>query len=77
MLPCPVEDFDVFELDTDASPQVQRLSGVVFVTPLDGAIGMGPTERRHTQTPDEKKTKSTNLGSIGERDRKRREVVKF
>ena len=44
LLPGTVEDFDVFQLDADASPQVHGLRGVVFVTPLDGAIGMGSTE---------------------------------
>lgn len=44
-LPVPVEDFDVFELDTDARSQGHRVCGIVFAPALDGAIGVSPEGR--------------------------------
>ena len=37
-----VENLDVFQLYTNAGPELDRICGVVFVASLDGAIGMSP-----------------------------------
>lgn len=44
-LPVPVEDFDVFELDTNACSQGHRVCSIVFTPTFDGAIGMSPGGR--------------------------------
>lgn len=41
-LPVPVEDLNVFELDTDARSQGHRVCGIVFAPTLDGAVGVSP-----------------------------------
>lgn len=40
MLPGSVEDFNILELHTNAFPQVHHFSGIVFIPPLNGAIGV-------------------------------------
>lgn len=44
-LPVPVEDFDVFELDTDARPQGHRVCSIVFTPTFDGTVGVSPGGR--------------------------------
>lgn len=42
LLPAPVENLDVFQLYTNASPELHSICCVVFATSLNGAIGMSP-----------------------------------
>lgn len=47
LLPGPVENLDVFQLHTNAGPELHRIRSVVFVASLDGAVSMSP-ERKTT-----------------------------
>ena len=42
LLPGPVEHLDVFQLHTDASPELQCICSIVFAASLNGAVGMSP-----------------------------------
>lgn len=46
LLSCTVEDFNVFELYTNACSQIHHVCDVVLVSSLDGAIGMCPIANR-------------------------------
>lgn len=37
-----IEDFNIFELYTDACPELHSICSVVFAASLNGAISMGP-----------------------------------
>lgn len=41
-----IEDFNIFELYTDACPELHSICGVVFAASLNGAISMGPKKNR-------------------------------
>lgn len=46
LLPGPVEHLDVFQLYTNASPELHSICSVVFVASLNGAIGMRPEQTK-------------------------------
>lgn len=45
LLPGPVENLDVFQLHTDAGPELHCICSIVFAASLNGAIGMSSKER--------------------------------
>lgn len=45
LLPGPVEDLDVFQLYTNACPELHGICSVVFAASLDGAIGVSSAQK--------------------------------
>lgn len=46
LLSGPVENLDILQLHSNASPELHGISGIVFASSLDGAVGMGSKKRR-------------------------------
>lgn len=46
LLPGPVENFDVFQLYTNACPELHSICSIVFAASFNGAIGMSPKQRQ-------------------------------
>lgn len=44
LLPGPVENLDVFQLHTNAGPELHSICSIVFAASFNGAIGMSSTE---------------------------------
>lgn len=61
LLPCPVENLDVFQLNTNACPELHSISSVVFVASLDGAICMGSKQQTKTLRVSEQHNTIMNL----------------
>lgn len=49
LLPGPVENLDVFQLHTDAGPELHSICSIVFAASLNGAIGMSSKDRGQCQ----------------------------
>ncbi len=45
LLPCPVEDLDVFQLYTNAGPELHSICSVVFAASFNGAICVSPKQQ--------------------------------
>lgn len=45
LLPGPVENLYVFQLYTNASPELHSIRSVVFAASLDGAVSMSPEQK--------------------------------
>ena len=45
LLPGPVENLDVFQLHTNASPELHSICSIVLVASLNRAIGMSPKQK--------------------------------
>lgn len=44
-----IENFNIFELYTNACPELHSICSVVFVASLNGAISMGPKKQEQEQ----------------------------
>lgn len=45
LLPGPVENFNVFQLYTNACSELHSICSIVFAASLNGAIGMSPKQK--------------------------------